>query len=56
MRLGRTNSRLSESEIAEVREVYAECESYAEASQTLNISAGTISQIIRGLGRFKGEE
>ena len=46
------NTRITDEEIEEVKLVYAECKSYAETGRALNISAGTVSQIIRGLGRF----
>lgn len=52
MRAAGTNVRLSDLEIVEVKEVYKECESYAETGRSLNISAGVVSQIVRGLGRF----
>lgn len=47
-----TNVRISDYEIAEAKEVYKETRSYAETGRALNISAGTVSQIVRGLGRF----
>ncbi len=47
-----TNVRISDYEIEEVKEVYKDTGSYVETGRSLNISAGTVSQICRGLGRF----
>lgn len=52
MRPAGVNTRLSDYEIAEVKEVYADLHSYAATGRALNISPGVVSQIIRGLGRF----
>lgn len=52
MRPAGVNVKLTEYEIAEVKEVYADLHSYAATGRALNISAGVVSQIIRGLGRF----
>ena len=52
MRPAGTNVPLTESEIAEVKEVYADLHSYAETGKALNISAGTVSRIIRGIGKY----
>lgn len=46
------NTRIADVEIEEVKLVYDECKSYAETGRALNISAGTVSRIIRKLGRF----
>ena len=51
MRAAGTNVKLSEYEIAEVKEVYEDLRSYAETGRALNISAGTVSRIIRGIYR-----
>lgn len=47
MRASGTNVKLSEYEMAKVKEVYKECKSYAETGRALNISAGVVSQIVR---------
>lgn len=56
MRPAGVNRKLSEYEIAEVKEVYRDVKSYAETGRALNISAGVVSQIIRGKGLFEGEK
>lgn len=56
MRPAGVNRKLSEYEIVEVKEVYRDVKSYAETGRALNISAGVVSQIIRGKGRFGGEK
>lgn len=53
MRPAGVNTRLSDYEIAEVKEVYAELHSYAETGRALNISPGVVSQIVRGIGKFR---
>lgn len=52
MRRATINVKLSEYEIAEVEEIYAELRSYAATSRATNISASTVSRIIRGLGKY----
>lgn len=52
MRPAGVNTKLSEYEIAEVKEVYKDLRSYAATGRALNISAGVVSQIIREQGRF----
>ncbi len=54
MRAAKVNVKLSEYEIEEVKEVYADLGSYAEVSRATNISAGTVSRIIRGLFQSRG--
>lgn len=58
MRPAGVNTKLSEYEIAEVREVYKDLRSYAETGRALNVSAGVVSQIVRGIGSYSrgGEE
>lgn len=56
MRAAGTNVKLTEYEIAEVKEVYRDVKSYAETGRTLNISAGVVSQIVRGKGIYGGED
>lgn len=56
MRAAGTNVKLTEYEIAEAKEVYQDIKSYAETGRALNISAGVVSQIIRGKGRYGGRE
>lgn len=53
MRPAGVNIKLSEYEIAEVKDVYAELHSYAETGRALNISPGVVSQIVRGIGKFR---
>ena len=53
MRVAGSGARLSDYEIEEVREVYKELKSYAETSRALNISAGTVSRIVRRIGRYE---
>lgn len=52
MRAAGTNVKLSEYEIEEVKEVYKDLKSYAETGRALNISAGVVSQIVRGIGQY----
>lgn len=57
MRPAGTNRRITDQEIDEVKEVYKECMSYAETGRALNISAGVVSQIVRGIGVYnRGEK
>lgn len=52
MRRARTNVKLSEYEVDEIKEVYQDMRSYAATARAVNVSAGVVSQIIRGKGRF----
>lgn len=52
MRPAGTNVKITDYEISEVKEVYRELGSYAETGRALNISAGVVSHIVRGIGRF----
>lgn len=56
MRAAGTNVKLSEYEIAEVKEVYKDLKSYAETARALNISAGVVSQIVRNIGVYRRKE
>ena len=57
MRPAGVNTKLSEYEIAEVKEVYKDLRSYAATGRALNISAGVVSQIVRGIGiYYRGEK
>ena len=43
-------------EIAEAKEVYQDVKSYAEVGRALNIHPGTVSRIIRGIGKYDKED
>ena len=56
MRAAGTNVKLTEYEIAEVKEVYQDLGSYAATGRALNISAGVVSQIVRNKGMYYRKE
>lgn len=52
MRPEGVNVKITDEEIYEVKETYKELHSYAAVGRKLHISAGVVSQIVRGLGRY----
>lgn len=52
MRFAGTNVKITEEEISEVKDLYKLTGSYAETGRQLNMTGMTVSQIVRGLGRF----